>query len=598
MRKEFFANPTTFLNSVIMSFSGWRKIFAFDGNAENSISKINQEAKHFTILAAYQLKEIFKKKSKKIVLARDSRPTGLALQNIFEKTFILYDLPYLKLGVNALPEVLALVKEGFAGFVYLTASHNPVGYNGFKIGEGNGEVLSREKSNTVIKNFKKLFHNEKKSMAIIEAYLKAEKKIKVSEKNLKANQALAHETYEKFLAKINYDKKVATLEKLGKESRNWTEHNQKKIVCDFNGSSRLKAADPIIFKNKKIRLVSLNAKLGVFAHAIVPEGNALEDLKNYLRNHFTHNLLFGYCVDCDGDRGNFAFYVNPQKVIVPNAQTIFTLMVVSELAFMKMIFPHSKKPKRAIVVNGPTSLNVERLAHFFQTKVFRAEVGEANVIALCKQKQKEGYFVRIMGEGSNGGSILSPATVRDPLTTCFSFERLLFLSGKNSLKKILVKTLKLPEKLLAVDNRFFLAELIPWLNHYQSSSLFEKNALLAIPSEVSAKALKKNYEAIFDKEFIKEKKWLSGLGINHYEFINYEGVHTRIGAGQRTGSETGGLKVMLYPKNAEDTPVGFIWFRGSQTEPVLRLSAELAGSKKDLQLLLSWQKKLLLKAAR
>ena len=94
--------------------------------------------------------------------------------------------------------------------------------------------------------------------------------------------------------------------------------------------------------------------------------------------------------------------------------------------FLKRLY-HEKKLKQAVIVNGPTSLRVNRICRCFDVTLFRAEVGESNVLSLAKQKMEQGYAVRFIGEGSNGGNITFPSTIRDPLATMMSLIKLLFL---------------------------------------------------------------------------------------------------------------------------------------------------------------------------
>lgn len=70
-------------------------------------------------------------------------------------------------------------------------------------------------------------------------------------------------------------------------------------------------------------------------------------------------------------------------------------------------------------------MRTDEICAAFGACVFRAEVGEANVVNLAREKREEGYSVRILGEGSNGGNITYPSSVRDPLATIFAIIKLL-----------------------------------------------------------------------------------------------------------------------------------------------------------------------------
>ena len=287
-----------------MSISGWRKIFSHDERLESNDKKLNSSDQHFVILVAHQIRLFFQRRKKKIVLARDSRPTGLAIENILAKMFSIHQLPYLNLKVTSLPQVLALVKKQFSGFVYITASHNPVGYNGFKIGEGNGEVLSAGKSTKLITDFKELFFDPKRVSKVINDYFVLSRSFSSKKRNSqdqeKAGILLAELAYHDLINRVNGFGHKTLLKKIQKIPH-------RKIVCDFNGSSRLRSADKKILAASNIGLIAFNKKLGFFNHQIVPEGEGLNDLKKYLLNRFDENILWGYAVDCDGDRGNFRF---------------------------------------------------------------------------------------------------------------------------------------------------------------------------------------------------------------------------------------------------------------------------------------------------
>jgi phosphoglucomutase len=85
-------------------------------------------------------------------------------------------------------------------------------------------------------------------------------------------------------------------------------------------------------------------------------------------------------------------------------------------------------------------------------------------------------------------------------------------------------------------------------------------------------------------------------GIVAWRVINYEGTEAREGIGNRTGSESGGLKVMLTDSNGLD--VGFLWMRGSKTEPVFRIMVDIEGHRPELENeLLQWLREMVATAA-
>ena len=64
-----------------------------------------------------------------------------------------FDIRYV--GVASAPEVMAYARK-LDGFIYISASHNPIGHNGIKFGLNDGGVIDGEKSKVLIENFKYL----------------------------------------------------------------------------------------------------------------------------------------------------------------------------------------------------------------------------------------------------------------------------------------------------------------------------------------------------------------------------------------------------------------------------------------------------------
>ena len=68
-----------------------------------------------------------------------------------------------------------------------------------------------------------------------------------------------------------------------------------------------------------------------------------------------------------------------------------------------------------------------------------------------------------------------------------------------------------------------------------------------------------------------------------------------IGPAYRSGKETGGLKILFQDESGKDT--AYIWMRGSKTEPVFRILADVEGESPKFEAwLLDWQRKLIQKA--
>ncbi|HUE71570.1 MAG TPA: phosphoglucosamine mutase [Pirellulaceae bacterium] len=77
-----------------------------------------------------------------VVVSRDGRTTGLMLAAAVHSALLASGRPVLDAGICATPTVGVLVKaKGAAGGVQISASHNPLPYNGLKLFNGDGRVI-------------------------------------------------------------------------------------------------------------------------------------------------------------------------------------------------------------------------------------------------------------------------------------------------------------------------------------------------------------------------------------------------------------------------------------------------------------------------
>ena len=148
--------------------------------------------------------------------------------------------------------------------------------------------------------------------------------------------------------------------------------------------------------------------------------------------YFTFKIVSG---------GNIVFWNEKEnKAEVLKAQEVFEVSVMSELADLTYIGKAGNGQKVGVSANDPTSMRIEDIVEVFGGIVGRAEVGEANVVNRARELRSDGYEVRILGEGSNGGNITHPAAVRDPLNTIYALVKLLAIrderdSNRNITKK-------------------------------------------------------------------------------------------------------------------------------------------------------------------
>lgn len=601
--------------SLILSASGWRKVFAEaetpyapwvpHPGPEDSLSETVAAPK--LLLAALMaesfgrlvLRQRRTEARPALLLGIDSRPTGPALADVFARVLIGLGIEVRYCFIVAAPEIMAFAgkaaklpeghPERAEGFAYISASHNPPGHNGVKFGLGSGGVLSAQEIAPLIAQLKTSIASEdsvSRALALLSAADKEvlalcyERCAEWKRHSLSAYILFSHAV---ITGKEALNEQAAVLDELAEACR----HKPLGIVAELNGSARSLSIDRDFFQGISIRSEFHNDGPRQFTHRIVPEGLSLESCMELLQKAHKKDPSFqlGYVPDCDGDRGNLVFYDKTLGRARPlEAQEVFSLSCLAELAGLAGF---SKNAPVAVVVNDATSARIERIAGFFSAKVFRAETGEANVVNLAEKLRLEGWTVRILGEGSNGGTITHPSKVRDPLSTLGAMIRLLRGGDKADSPGLFRRWLEASGQDGAYKADFDLADVIATLPAWISTSVFESRAALNIRSADKA-SLKARYAHIFKKEWGTRKKEL----LDRYGISAWKALAT-IGGGEFevgedfAASASGGLRILLL--DSRGALKAFLWMRGSGTEPVFRIMADIEGGEpEDEEYLLSW----------
>ncbi|AJY72006.1 phosphoglucomutase [Borreliella afzelii] len=593
MLKQYSFNIKNFkkaFNETIFSPSGFRKIFAKSKNKDSIENEIDNEDKVLIALIIFTISNYFKNESNPpyIGLGLDSRPTGNIIAEITMKILITTKKKVRFFGILPITEILACTKNSkdLKGFIYISASHNPTGYNGIKIGLNDGGVLNSAKTHEIIKQIKNNSQNEKLINYLIntlnkfdedKSHLEYYNKIIKLEKH---NKNQSYEAYKSLIHEITYENDInnKNIEILKKRILK----NPIGIIAEMNGSSRINSIDKELIESLGLKIELYNDKIGIFKHNIIPEGKSLNECKKLLQEKYLQDNSFelGYVPDCDGDRGNLVFIDKATKIAkIIEAQKIFALVVISELSYL---YYTGIKNNIAIVTNDATSLNIEKIANFFNAKVYRVEVGEANLTEMADDLRAQGLIVKISGEGSNGGCIIHPSRVRDPITTLLSIVKLLKMK---ELYQIWCKLSKNYYK-----EKYSLKDILNTTNFYSNVIVSSEKANLTNLKIENQEILKSNYENLLIKE-IKNNKLFQELSIVDYEIINYEGTRqSKI----RTGDSSGGLKVLL---KTNKEIVATLWMRISKTEPVIRVLSEVIYTKRNILFkLLEFNKSLIKKA--
>ncbi|MDR0587068.1 MAG: phosphatidylglycerol lysyltransferase, partial [Treponema sp.] len=329
--------------------------------------------------------------------------------------------------------------------------------------------------------------------------------------------------------------------------------------------------------------------------------------------------------DCDGDRGNLVIWDDTAgSVRILDAQEVFALACAAELSHLvwtgSLRYDQNGKTlvRAAVAVNGPTSMRIDRIAEAFGVEVFRAEVGEANVVNLARVLREQGYIVRILGEGSNGGNITHPSAVRDPLATLFALIKLLTIRGPARKgprpfpdpESDSSFTLRNPEtgsgffhiwleraglKKTGIEgrsghktngNNFTLSDIIASLPRFYTTGVSTPEAKLQVVT-ADHRLLKEKYQKVFFAEWEEKKAELGRRGIHGFEARACIGPEEKRNLENFGDAETGGLKIVFTGPDKKDK--AFIWMRGSKTESVFRIMADAEDAELERELI-AWQR--------
>lgn len=307
-----------------------------------------------------------------ILIGRDGRESGPEIKKI-----ILSELK--NLGVEAIdgdvmptPTVLFSVrKHGYTGAIIITASHNPIEYNGLKFVNDKALFTIKEE----VEQINKHYEDE------IKKYENGESPIIDTEINPNKNVPnFPKEHVDHIVAGVNAEAIRA---------------KKFKVVADMINASAC-VMDPYLFEQLGVELIPLNnIPNGKFGHKPEPlRENLLETEKVAIES----GANIGFVHDPDADR---LVLINEKGQVISEEFSI-------ALAIENIV---SKNPGKPIVLNLSTSQRGADIAKKYGSEVFRTKVGEGFVV--------EGMIKHnaIIGGEGNGGIIYPTInTCRDSFT--------------------------------------------------------------------------------------------------------------------------------------------------------------------------------------
>jgi phosphoglucomutase len=599
------------LRGMILSTSGWRGVFAESGDEESSETAVARSHKLITAAAAKVFLDFLAERNRpqEVIVGRDTRPTGEAIAGAMIPVILASDFTPRYISVAAAPEIMAYARSRGSAFIYISASHNPIGHNGIKFGLDDGGVLPGSDAAILAEKLEELLASAGET-ARLEKILDSPPQ--------EANQVCslaphykeeALEAYALFTRETVGGRKGAEAGELLNALSGGAKKLNLGIAVDFNGSARTLSIDKDFFLDLGVKFYSINDKPGEIRHRIVPEGESLEPCRLFLeelhrQEPAASSVLLGYVPDCDGDRGNLVIWDESEgRARILEAQEVFALACVAELAYMvwsgelKYDNTGNALVPAALAVNDPTSLRIDRIARAFDVSVFRAETGEANVVGLARKLREQGCLVRILGEGSSGGSIIHPSAVRDPVDTVAAILKLLAIRGEGNEgnRGLFEIWCGLSNQGETCREDFTFSDIIASLPAFVTTGAYSEEAVMKVRTRDHGE-LKNRYEKIFRRDWEARKEELKArYGITGWDVSAYIGTEEKRGISRFGDAGRGGLKIGF--TNAGGRKIACIWMRGSGTEPVFRVMADTEGSDRRFERdLIGWQRRMVLEA--
>ena len=299
-----------------------------------------------------------------ILIARDSRPHGKIIYDEACKTLSLLGRNVICCGIIPTPTAQYIIKEqNLAGGIVITASHNPIEWNGLKFLDYDGCFLNSDK-------MKKLLSKSPRTI-------------------------LTNKTGNIIESKNAYQNHIQNVLNLNCINIDKIKSKKFKVVVDTVNGAAYKAL-PELLEKLNCNVIKIYCDNdGTFPRGTEPIPSHLEDLSKAVTNN---NADIGFATDPDADR--LAIVDNHGNPI--GEESTLVLALESYLKYYK--------DSQKVVTNLSTSMAVDVIAHQYNSTVQRSSVGEINVVEKMKELRST-----IGGEG-NGGVILKESHLgRDSL---------------------------------------------------------------------------------------------------------------------------------------------------------------------------------------
>ncbi|MES2023793.1 MAG: phosphoglucosamine mutase [Patescibacteria group bacterium] len=332
-------------------------------------------------------KEITGKEKPTILVGRDGRASGSEIKEIIIPELEKIGASVVYGDVMPTPTVLfAVRKHGYDGAIIITASHNPIEYNGLKF-VNNKALFTIEDEVSKIESY----YESARSSAFGSIAQAGEPSIAIRQQaDMRADKNTASRAETPNFSKEHADKIITNINVSAIRAKKF------KVAVDMINASAC-VMDPYLFEQLGVELIPLNnTPNGQFAHTPEPLKQNLTGIAELVK---TSGADLGFAHDPDADR---LLIINELGEVISEEYTV---------AFgIENIL--SKNSGKNIVINLSTSQMSADIGKKYSSKTFRTKIGEGYVV--------DGILAHdaIIGGEGNGGCIY-PAinTCRDSFTS-------------------------------------------------------------------------------------------------------------------------------------------------------------------------------------
>ncbi|MFH1904270.1 MAG: hypothetical protein ABIK53_01935 [bacterium] len=565
-RKEFGIASISGIRQVFDATNGDDKPDFFGGTS----TSITEAAKVYIAIITKNFADLVKNKSSKekpvIVVGIDTRHTGPAIADIAIRTLIWCNVDVKYIFVSPITRIAAHSRETADGFLYVSASHNPVGYNGLKLGLSDGRVLSAGLAQSFVEKYESELTNPSVIRDVIVGLNDvSSQRIEGIFRNISVFREESEKIYSELCDSIiTGSKDIQEVKRIKDDIKSKISSMKLWIGLDPNGGAR---RDKEYLESWGFNITQINSEYRKgMNHQLAPTPEATKQAQKALSQMTASEkkIIAFFVFDTDGDRKNVVLIDKNGDPFVPGVQKIFALDALTSI--LDISDKPRKRPdkKYGIVVNDASSSLMEQICNLFNIVLKRTDTGEAAVAGGGEILSKEDIEVILMGEASNGGTFTLDFMVREPIHTIRTIINL--ITRPNLVKILIGKISGLDNYSESIQSLFY--NILSILPASIDTDFFTKEG------EYRAKPVaQRRFKQIFDDYFPanlwpKIKKELSDIYEGHlsYEFTNYEGTEELKGKGNRK-TQIGGYKIEFFLHNKEVKHlIGWIWFRLSLTE--------------------------------